>query len=1137
MTPESLADDRAVRLCAIDPARSFIVQAPAGSGKTSLLTLRFLGLLGVVDRPEEIVAVTFTRKAAAEMQHRIVTALTAASEGPCPDSAPEFKRLERQLAIAALARSRARNWGLEENPARLHIQTIDGMNHWLARRLPLAARIGFSVSLLDDARPLHHEAAARFVARLEEDGEVAGHIETLARLVNHQPTQLATQVEAMLAARELWLPKLIEGGATGDLRAELDRLLQATVLEELQTIHTAVDQAETGDLLAVIREAAALGPECGPLAPLAQMHEWPRPKLEHRADWQALATLLLTQQGTLRKKFETNAGFLAQSAGKHWGPLKQRMVDAVNGLRETPGVAEALNGILQLPPQQLDEAQWSRIAALCQVLPQAAAELDLLFAERGQVDHAAVAAAARTALGSQESPTELALALDYRIRHLLVDEYQDTSPAQVALLRSLLRGWEPGDGRSLFCVGDPMQSIYAFREADVTLFLEAQLQGVGSVVLEAVQLGANFRSCAAIVDWVNGAFSALMPAANDFERGAVRYSPAVAVHQDAQGDGVHIHPLFNTEAEDMGREVARLARELSQQTEGVETVAILVRGRNSLPPILEALRTAGVAYRGLELESLADRPAMRDLTALLKALLHPGDRSAWLALLRAPWCGLTLADLHLLATADVQAVLWDQLQDEAVLQLLSADGALRCRQLGRALATLQAERGARSMGSWLKTAWLALAGPATLDEPSDLANAELLFASIDTLESEVGSTPEASAIDSAVAGIMASPQGGAEARVSLMTIHKAKGLQFDAVILPDLQRAPRASQRELMYWTTVAAGPGHRGIILAGRSDKDSAAAEQDGLERWMKHLKREREKLELGRVAYVASTRARKQLHLLGKLASKDKDGQAFLSKPRAGSLLGFFWPLLQPQFESAWPSAPATTAPPAGSSRPRQLPQPLRRLSLAARLPAQPVDARAPVLTISEGRADNLRPDFDWAGIVAAAAGQVVHAELHRLVCAGLPASGIPMREHEWSRELRALGVSALHLPAAVQRVSSALAQVAGSEMAGHLLDPRHAESASELALTAWHGGEVVSLRIDRSFVDDTGTRWIVDWKTSTHEGGDRDGFLANELERYRGQLQRYAAVMATLDGRPQRLGLYFPLLDAWRELPPAG
>ena len=118
--------------------------------------------------------------------------------------------------------------------------------------------------------------------------------------------------------------------------------------------------------------------------------------------------------------------------------------------------------------------------------------------------------AARDALREDAAPTELALALDYRIRHVLVDEYQDTSPAQEQLLALLVAGWQAGDGHTLFCVGDPMQSIYAFREADVTLFLQAAEQGIGAVPLAPLRLGRNFRSSRAVVDWVNANFATLL---------------------------------------------------------------------------------------------------------------------------------------------------------------------------------------------------------------------------------------------------------------------------------------------------------------------------------------------------------------------------------------------------------------------------------------------------------------------------------------------------------------------------------------------------------------------------------------------------------------------------------------------------
>ena len=125
-------------------------------------------------------------------------------------------------------------------------------------------------------------------------------------------------------------------------------------------------------------------------------------------------------------------------------------------------------------------------------------------------------------------PTDLALRLDYQVRHLLVDEFQDTSPTQMTLLARLTAGWEPGDGRTLFCVGDPMQSIYRFRKADVGLFLAAAADGIGDIPLERLALCRNNRSCPPVIDWINDVFRDVFPASDDVPGGAIRYRPFVA---------------------------------------------------------------------------------------------------------------------------------------------------------------------------------------------------------------------------------------------------------------------------------------------------------------------------------------------------------------------------------------------------------------------------------------------------------------------------------------------------------------------------------------------------------------------------------------------------------------------------------
>jgi ATP-dependent exoDNAse (exonuclease V) beta subunit len=190
--------------------------------------------------------------------------------------------------------------------------------------------------------------------------------------------------------------------------------------------------------------------------------------------------------------------------------------------------------------------------------------------------------------------------------------------------------------------------------------------------------------------------------------------------------------------------------------------------------------------------------------------------------------------------------------------------------------------------------------------------------------------------------------------------------------------------------------------------------------------------------------------------------------------------------------------------------------------------------MLRISSEPEGSIRPEFDWAGAIAQAVGQVVHAELQRMTENGARPGGGETAEARWVRQLRSLGIDEAHRGVAIARVRQAMTAVSRSEQAARLLDPAAHEASSELALTAMIDGAVQSLRIDRTFIDETGVRWIVDWKVSAHEGGDPEAFLDKQLERYRGQLERYAQALKLLEpGRALKVGLYFPLQDAWREL----
>ena len=174
--------------------------------------------------------------------------------------------------------------------------------------------------------------------------------------------------------------------------------------------------------------------------------------------------------------------------------------------------------------------------------------IEARFASHGQADFVEIAQGALAALGTEDAPTDLLLSFDYRIRHILVDEFQDTSFTQFELLKLLTAGWQPDDGRTLFVVGDPMQSIYRFRQAEVGLFLRARRQGIGPVELEPLTLSANFRSQSGIVEWVNQAFAGIMPPRESVIAGAVPYTRSHAVHP-AEDDAVRVHAFFEAHAD------------------------------------------------------------------------------------------------------------------------------------------------------------------------------------------------------------------------------------------------------------------------------------------------------------------------------------------------------------------------------------------------------------------------------------------------------------------------------------------------------------------------------------------------------------------------------------------------------------
>jgi ATP-dependent exoDNAse (exonuclease V) beta subunit len=1143
VTANILPADADVRERALDPGTSFIVQAPAGSGKTELLTRRYLRLLAVVERPEEILAITFTRKAAAEMRSRILKALQLGAE---PDPPEEAHRLAAwELARAARAADARHGWRLESHPARLKVQTIDALNHTLARQLPVLSGTGSALQIANDSDALYAEAIIRVVEALGKNDATAAAVERLVRHLDNRLEVFTSLLTDLLARRDHWLDLNLLHGDRTVLRDRLEGAIEAAVTERLQRLRILWPRDLSAQFVGLISSAAERLSVAAPDHPLVVcrgIRHMPGAALNDLPAWRGIASVLLVKtSASWRKTVDKNAGFPSEPS-----PLKLEKQAFLEALAELTAIDRAGGGVLVrlldevriLPAARYSEGQWAALDALLEVLMIATAELEVVFRERGEADHVAAALAGRAALGSVDEPTDLALKLDYRLRHLLVDEFQDTSRSQIRLLRLLTAGWSPGDGRSLFVVGDPMQSIYRFREADVGLFLQLQHQGIGDLALTPLTLSVNFRSNQPVIDFVNATFDVVLPAADDPERGAVRFTGSEARPGVPLEGAVRIHALVGPAEETRPEEASTVAEIIRavRARRPVARIAVLVASRSHLLDILPALEASGIAYQAVEIDPLRDRTIVRDLLALTRALVHLGDRTAWLAILRAPWCGLLLADLHALVGEEagssrhrVPPAVWSLLNEESVMARLSPDGRQRSLRVRTIIAAALDERGRQPLRDWVERAWHALGGPAMITQAAELADAEAFLARLDRLE-RAGDLEDVARIEDEISDLYAVParsvvQTELVPPIDIMTLHKAKGLEFDTVILPALERTAGRDEDRLLRWIEVQ-GPQESHLLVAPLAAKENDA---DPLHEWLKSIEQERARFERGRQLYVGATRAITELHLIGAARPTVKQGTVVIRRPPGDSFLGLLWPLVEPMFvpRSSGVQSVAT-------SSPTRLDAGLRRVPAdwSMSLEGLPDFSQGALQVIAGAE----QPEFDWVSETGRHVGTLVHREIERIAQRGVAGSTDESALDRYRRELAELGVPAQHRAQAAERVASALANLLDDERGRWILAGTdvHREVSSELELSGYLGGALVNGVIDRTFVDPEGTRWIVDFKTSLHGGSGLEDFLDSEAERYRQQLQRYAGLMrAYRPGEPVKAALYFPLLKAWKEV----
>ncbi len=1088
-----------VRLQARDPALSCLVQAPAGSGKTELLTQRILALLAIVDEPEEILALTFTRKAAAEMRKRVIESLCGAK----PDESAAHKMETWLLAQAVLQRSEQQGWNLLRHPARLRIMTLDSLTYSLARQLPLLSGLGDMPTPSEHAQVIYRDAAEAALNEAMKD--CSEHAERVLLHQDHQAVAVIQLLADMLAKREQWLGEIADHARDmNSLRQMLEASLAFIMMQKLESCTTQIPKSVRVELPALMMFAGENRDD----DLLRQMTIWPETSLDKLAYWKLIADFLLTKdKSAFRKRVDKNMGF---PADKEHAAQKEQFKTLLDMLAGEAELAESLHALRGLPDSPImDDGQWQVLESLFVLLVLANNHLQRLFASLGEADFTEIALRAMDALGTNDvEPGDLLMKLDYRIHHILVDEFQDTSHLQMRLLQCLTAGWQEGDGvhRSLFMVGDPMQSIYRFRKAVVGLFLNAASNEAGLPCVEALQLERNFRSAPVIVDWVNHAFQSIFPPTQDVVSGAVAYAPASAAlsHTGA----VYLHTQLGKDADLEAESVVALVQhELNIRTADgkVQRIGILARSRKHLHTIMPALARAGIAFRAIKILPLNSRPEVVLLRALLRAILHPADRESWAAILRAPCCGLKTSDLYVLMAGDSRPV-WQLIEDDELKQRLSIDAQTRLEFVRRAIEPCMMNSGKVPVRKLLETAWTRLTMPALVDETASL-NIAAAFKLIESLDE--GGRIDFAVLDERLEQLYAAPDAATQAgQVELLTMHGAKGLQWDVVILPGLGNGGGKTDLPLLAFSEVPVSGGAMPLIAAKAEIRN-----KDALYTLVCNVEKSKYNNELQRLLYVACTRAKTTLHILGHVSERKEEATS-------GSLLS----LLLAGSDNCF-GAKITSN------------EPVESYENGERNTLQRIYRVPEIVILTEEGGGEQETEYVWAGSEAAPVGNAVHAALQQIAEIGienLDTENTDRVSTGMRRMLIADGLSGEILEAACIRCTDGLQRVLNSQKGQWILSGEHQDAHSEWALSAEYENRVSHHVIDRSFIDEHGIRWIIDYKTASHQGGDLDGFLADEESRHAPQLQRYAEILKSLEpDREIRTALYFPMLDVWREV----
>ena len=1113
-------------LAALDPQRSAAVTASAGSGKTWLLTSRILRLLLAGAPPGRILALTFTRKAAAEMRSRVSDRLRTLA-------GPQAARELASIGLSASAENLARARGLYEaqlfDPYPLRAMTLHAFCQDLLGRFALDAGVTPGFTLAQNEYAQYRRAWRRLLVDLHQRPQSPAAL-ALHELIGLGLGEYGLEqlVFGLMARRADWWAFAEERASALDDAAAGLREAQEQRLDTSEAIPHGGIEGEA--LAARLNMFWRWLDRVDGVGRIKAAHIEGALNAEAGARYEILLACLFRQDGE-RLKFE-----IAKSKRKHLSESEIEHFERVH--------AEVAAAVEHERAVRANRACALRTAAALQLGTAALDALDAELAQQRALSFADLEWRAYRLLRGADNAEWVRYKLDQKIDHLLIDEFQDTSPTQWQLLLPLVEEMAAGDSgreRSLFIVGDAKQSIYGFRRANPALLGTAAAWMHGRMDAVTVPLNKSWRSAPAVIDFVNALFEPPeLGQAIGFGRhdthctsdwGRIEIAPLVEPEPTAEPalaeEQLLRDPLTTpreieeaTRALLEGRQVARRIKALidsavavreegGMRAIGYGDVMVLARTRTHLHWLEQALTEEGIPYVGSSRGTLLETAEARDLVALLRFLNSPHRNLELAQTLRSPLFSADDAHLVSLAAAAGTGRTWF----DALGGIAGTDAVLsRAHGLLSAWLPLAAQLPAHDLLDRILTQGDAAARyeAALPGVPAARVRANLgAFIQL-ALEADSGRYPTLARFLDYVEDLRRSggdapdeaPAQSVHDQVQVLTIHASKGLESPAVFLIN---AGCIAQPRTPPWLIAWPPDAHRPTLVVA----PAPAGERDAVSEDLLSQQRQQEQREELNLLYVAVTRARQFLHISGfKPARSDRRASwhehAVAAMPRlqgggGAPLAGMVEDTLHHGSGlAAIGESPEKSA--VVAIEPEQLRKPLRRL-------------QAPGQAAAPSRIDH----GETIDAVAARRGDGIH-RLLQLLCEepALSASTLHARLQS-------------HLAGAVTDAEfeqwQAVAQgvIDAPALAAFFQPSRYSQAWNEVPVP--HEG--TEAFVDR-LVDDGRVLWVLDYKTS------KNPQPAQLAERYRSQLVAYMeSVRSIWPDREVRGGLVLTETRSWVEI----